>query len=608
MKQFALLIFSLYIASPVAAQWLPVGEHIRTPWAEQVSPANVLPEYPRPLMERNEWMNLNGLWDFAVVSTREATPTTYTRQILVPFAVESSLSGIGEAVSGEQELCYHRTFAIPARWKDRRVLLHFGAVDWRAEVSVNGVLIGRHTGGYTPFSFDITPYLNQGGRQEVAVRVWDPTDTWYQPRGKQVSVPDNIVYTAVSGIWQTVWIEPVEEHCITALRITPDIDRSLVSIQAESSGITRGDYMEARLVVAGQTVATGKAAAGETLNIHVSDPQLWTPDTPFLYDLEVSLYAGGRRTDKVRSYCALRKISAVKDSTGVMRLALNNGILYQMGMLDQGWWPDGLYTAPTDEALASDIVRAKRLGYNMLRKHIKVEPARWYMHADRLGILVWQDMPSGDNNYGREWQDGMRNYADLERPAGRSAEARNNYRREWQDIIDALYSHPSIVMWIPFNEGWGQFDTMQMAEWTKAYDPSRILNPASGGNFYHTGDVLDLHHYPDPEMFLYDPDRVNVLGEYGGIGMAVEGHTWNRDKNFSYGGLLTTTREVTDRYLELLAKLKSLGRFAGAIYTQATDVERELNGVVTYDRCVMKVDEDALRRAHEDLIHTYSAQ
>lgn len=607
MKKNFLILSLLLVAIGADAQWKPTGGHIRTEWADQVSPQNVLPEYPRPIMLRAQWMNLNGLWDFSVIPVRGAEPTIYEQKILVPFAVESSLSGIGEAVTDKQELCYNRKFSIPGSWKGKRVLLHFGAVDWKTEVFVNGILIGKHTGGYTPFGFDITPCL-VGGEQTLTVRVWDPTDHYYQPRGKQVSVPDNIVYTAVSGIWQTVWLEPVDEHHITSLHILPDIDKSVVSVKADVSYIAKDDYMEVRLLAEGKLLAIGKAMVTEDLNIHVPNVCLWTPDTPFLYDLEVDLYSNGKKVDKVQSYCAMRKISFARDSEGVMRLQLNNKTLFHMGMLDQGWWPDGLYTAPSDEALISDIIRAKNLGYNMLRKHIKVEPDRWYMHCDRLGLLVWQDMPSGDNNYGKEWLDGMRNYADLKRPLGKSVEARENYRKEWKEIIDALYSHPCIVMWIPFNEGWGQFDTEQMAEWTKSYDPSRILNPASGGNFYHTGDVLDLHHYPDPEMFLYDPDRVNILGEYGGIGLAIEGHVWQEKQNFGYGGLFRTNSEVTARYLELLRQLKSLSRFAGAVYTQATDVERELNGMVTYDRKVLKVDEAAVRKAHEELIKEYSLE
>lgn len=605
MKRAVLTYLAVALSASAAAQWQAAGEKIKTVWAERIDPANVLPEYPRPLMERAEWKNLNGLWNYAVVSAGRPAPDSFDGEILVPFAIESSLSGVQQPLGSDQELWYERRFTVPASWKGRDILLHFGAVDWRAEIYLNDIKIGSHSGGYAPFGFNITPFLGRG-EQKLSVRVWDPTDAYFQPRGKQVSQPADIVYTAVSGIWQTVWIEPVAKRHISSLAITPDIDKGTVSVRAGTSGTSEGDYLAITLSEGKRTVSTVKTAVGETAEIPVPNARLWSPDSPFLYDLEIELVSGGRVSDRVASYCAMRKISAEPDENGVMRLRLNNRRLFQLGLLDQGWWPDGLYTAPSDEALAADILKAKELGFNMLRKHIKVEPARWYFHCDRLGMLVWQDMPSGDNNWGRKYKNYMREYADTETESLITGQAQENFKREWSQIIDALYSHPCIVMWIPFNEGWGQFDTKDIARWTKLHDPSRILNPASGGNFHHTGEVLDQHHYPAPHMHLYDPAKVNVLGEYGGIGYAVEGHLWQEGANFGYEALMKNRQETTSKYIEYLEMLKRLDRYAGAVYTQLSDVEGEVNGLSTYDRKVVKVDEPTVREANRELIGRFS--
>jgi beta-galactosidase/beta-glucuronidase len=605
MKKTLLLCVFLMAAIVVNAQWKAAGDRIKTVWAERMDPQHVLPEYPRPMMERSEWENLNGLWEYAVRPAGKRQPESFDGRILVPFAIESSLSGVQKALGSEDELWYKRTFILPSSWKNKHIILHFGAVDWKAEVYINDIRIGSHTGGYTPFRFDITPFL-KSGEQTLVVKVWDPTDRSFQPRGKQVSQPANIVYTAVSGIWQTVWLEPVDECHIASLRIQPDIDRELLSVKVTTENTSSADYVEVKLSDNGQLLSTAKGVVAETLAIPVADAKLWSPDSPFLYDLEIDLYSRGRLVDRVKSYCAMRKISAVRDSEGVMRLQLNNKNLFHLGLLDQGWFPDGLYTAPADEALAADIRKAKELGYNMLRKHIKVEPARWYTHCDRIGMLVWQDMPSGDNNWGLQRPDYARDYLDFDKDEASAAPARENYIKEWKEIIHELYSYPCIVMWIPFNEGWGQFNTKEVAAQTKSYDASRILNIASGGNFYHTGDVLDQHHYPEPEMFLYDDKRVNVLGEYGGIGYAVEGHLWQNNENFGYEALLKSPEETTGRYIEYLNKLKTFGRFSGAVYTQITDVEGEVNGLITYDRKIVKVNEAVIREANREIIRLFS--
>lgn len=585
------------LAAQLHAQWKPVEGRIRTQWSEQVNPDNVLPEYPRPIMERTEWKNLNGLWDYAIIEKGKHAPSVFDGKILVPFAVESSLSGVGKTVGAEKELVYRRSFDVPSSWKGKKVLLHFGAVDWKTDVWVNDVKVGSHTGGFTPFSFDITEAL-QGKNNTLLVKVWDPTDKGYQPRGKQVSRPEGIWYTPVTGIWQTVWLEPVSESYIQDLRITPDIDNSLLSLKALVKDATSKDLVEVKVFDGQQLVAQGKSINGECVQVAMPEnAKLWSPESPFLYTLKVSLKQGGKLVDEVSSYAAMRKYSSKRDANGIVRLELNNKPLFQFGPLDQGWWPDGLYTAPTDEALLYDIQKTKDFGFNMIRKHIKVEPARWYTYCDKLGIIVWQDMPSGDRN--PEWQN--RKYFEGTEMK-RSAESEACYRKEWKEIMDALYSYPCIGTWIPFNEAWGQFKTPEIVEWTKQYDPTRLVNPASGGNHYTCGDMLDLHNYPAPELYLYDAQRATVLGEYGGIGWVVQGHIWEPDRNWGYIQF-NSSKEVTDEYVKYAEKLYDLipRGFSAAVYTQTTDVEVEVNGLMTYDRKVIKLDEKRVREMNRKL-------
>lgn len=587
MKKYPIiaLFLSLLLVNsfPMSAQWSIAGDKITTGWAEQVNPENPLPEYPRPSMVRERWQSLNGLWDYSIEPLSAGSANAPQGKILVPFAIESALSGVGRTVGAEKALWYSRTFTVPSKWAGSRIILHFGAVDWKADVWVNGIKAGSHTGGYSPFEMDITDALIKG-ENSLTVRVWDPTDKGFQPRGKQVSNPKSIWYTSVTGIWQTVWMEPVPEKHISSISATPDLERGVLNVDTKVCGSKSG-IIEVKVMENGRTVASGRALCGERIEVAIAEPKLWSPDHPFLYDMEVTLSEAGRSIDKVSSYAAMRSISCGRDKDGILRMRLNGKDLFQFGPLDQGWWPDGLYTAPTDEALAFDIIKTKELGFNMIRKHVKVEPERWYYHCDRLGMLVWQDMPSGERF--TNWD--MTNYWSGEERT-RSVESEANFRAEWREIIDNLRHHPSIVVWVPFNEGWGQFKTKEITEWTKYYDPSRLVNSASGGNhFLGTGDILDLHHYPQPEMYLYDAKRVTVLGEYGGIGWPIEGHLWVTDRNWGYIKF-NSAEEVTEEYVkyaEMLLEMIPRG-FSAAIYTQTTDVEMEVNGLMTYDRKIVK--------------------
>lgn len=584
------------------AQWKPAGDKIKTAWAEQVNPQQVLPEYPRPIMERADWQNLNGEWDYAIRPKGEVEPATFDGKILVPFAVESSLSGVQQMVGQENELWYKRTFQVPAAWKGKEILLHFGAVDWQADVFVDDVLIGSHVGGYTPFSLNVTPYLSaKSATHKLVVRVWDPSDKGYQPRGKQVSNPEGIWYTPVTGIWQTVWLEPVNASHITAIKAIPDVDKQVMHVTVSTcSPSLASDIVEVELLDKGQVIASAKGVQGKELRLAVKQPTLWEPSNPYLYDMKVRLTKNGRSVDEVKSYTAFRKISTVRDAQGLMRMCLNDKPLFQYGPLDQGWWPDGLYTAPTDEALLYDIKKTKEWGFNMIRKHVKVEPARWYYHCDKEGILVWQDMPSGDMD--NQWAPHVYNGGtDSQRTEASIA----NYYQEWKEIMDLCVSNPSVVVWVPFNEAWGQFDTEKVVAWTKAYDPSRLVNPASGGNHRPCGDILDLHNYPGPNMFLFDPIRVNVLGEYGGIGLAVEDHLWWNKRNWGYIQFKNSD-EVTAEYVKYAKQLKDFVKkgFSAAVYTQTTDVEGEVNGLMTYDRKVIKINEAQVRAVNQEVIRS----
>ena len=600
-----------------AQQWAPAGDRIKTKWAEEVSPTNAHPEYPRPQMVRSEWQSLNGLWDYAITPKSEPKPAKFDGKILVPFAVESSLSGVGRKVTPDDALWYKTTFTVPSAWKGKRLMLNFDAVDWKTVVYVNDIQIGSHTGGYTHFSFDVTPYLKSGANSLV-LKVEDATDNDFQPRGKQVSKPSGIWYTAVSGIWQSVWMEPVAPAHVTDYNVVSSIKEKAINVTVDAEGIQEGDVIKVFLLDGGigystetanaaktatdglyAVLASGMTVPGGTVTLNVRDPKLWSPDSPYLYGLDIQILRNGKVIDKVASYTAMREVGAYRKNGNTKLMGLNGDGLFQLGPLDQGWWPDGLYTAPTDEALKFDIQKTKDFGFNMIRKHIKVEPDRWFYYCDQIGIIVWQDMPSFGGS--KKW--GMYYYGEGEDfPA--TPEAKANYYKEWTEIINQVKKFQCIAVWVPFNEAWSQFDTKDVVAYTKKLDPTRLVNQSSGGNWEEgVGDILDNHHYPYPAFRMWDKNMINVLGEYGGIGLPVEGHLWQADKNWGYVQYKNGD-EVLAEYASFAEQLKQLIKqgCSAAVYTQTTDVEIEINGLMTYDRKVIKMDEKKLRAVNEGII------
>nr|WKN36079.1 glycoside hydrolase family 2 TIM barrel-domain containing protein [Tunicatimonas sp. TK19036] len=607
MNRFLLLttffLLSALMLRAQQASWQVVDDKILTPWAEDVDPENTLPEYPRPQMKRdNNWQNLNGLWDYTITGKDDSQPSEFEGQILVPFAIESALSGVAKEVGEDNTLWYKTTFTVPRAMRRDKVLLHFGAVDWEAHVFVNGEEVGSHKGGYDPFSFDITDALSGRGEQELVISVWDPTSDGPQPRGKQIKDPHGIWYTPVTGIWQTVWLEGVPQSYIAATKNTPNLDEQAFTVSAMVENGQGSDQIRVRVMDGGNTVAEETVGASEEATLSIENPTLWSPENPHLYNMEVALLRNGKVIDQVATYSAMRKISMEADENGIQRMLLNGEPYFQYGPLDQGWWPDGLYTAPTDEALLFDITKTQEMGFNMIRKHVKVEPARWYYYCDSVGMLVWQDMPSGD--MGNQWN---------QRPGvigpgterERTAESEEIYRTEWKAIMDDFHNFPSIVVWVPFNEAWGQFKTEEITNWTMEYDPSRLINSASGGNFFEVGHIMDLHNYPDPAMprpDLFGKTRVIVLGEFGGLGLPEDGHTWQEKDNWGYQSFKNQD-ELMARYQKLMDDLLPLldKGLSAAIYTQTTDVEVETNGLMTYDRKVIKFDEAKLKQLHQKL-------
>ncbi|MDQ0955157.1 hypothetical protein QFZ24_009080 [Streptomyces phaeochromogenes] len=560
---------------------------LSTPWGEKVTAANAHREYPRPQLTRSDWKNLNGSWEFAAAKAGEQPPVgrKLAEKILVPYPVESQLSGIERH---EDRMWYRRTFTVPSDWKigsAKRLQLNFGAVDWRSEVYVNGTKVAEHKGGYDKFSADVTDALKPGRTQELIVGVYDPTDAANgenPPVGKQRLDPSGIWYTPSSGIWQTVWMEPVATDHVDSLKLTPDAATGTLTV--EPQGVRPGLAVTATAYDGKRKVATVTGRTGSPLTLKIKKPRLWSPDDPFLYDLKVSVGA-----DRVKSYFGLRSIT-VENVDGTPRTVLNGKPVFMMATLDQGFWPDGLHTAPSDKALAYDLKMHKAMGFNSVRKHIKVEPDRWFYWADRLGLLVWQDMPA------------------MTAGVNPSTAARAEYELEMKQMIDEHISSPSIVMWVTFNEGWGQYDVGRIATQAKAWDPTRLVNNQSGLNLGAdggTGDIMDEHGYPSPALPPRpDGKRATVMGEYGGLGLAVPGHAWSVQQ--SYVDVDPAT--YTDDYLTKLAEVHALACKGGngAVYTQIADVEGELNGLITYDRKVVKPDVKRVKAAHEALINDVS--
>jgi beta-galactosidase/beta-glucuronidase len=624
-------ILTLLLAVTAAAQpWKPVPVTLKTSWGEKVTPANAWREYPRPQFVRERWANLNGLWDYAITFKTALPPSEFDGQILVPFAVESSLSGVGKTLRPNQRLWERRQFQVPAGWKGDRVLLHFGAVDYECALWINGALVGAHSGGFDAFSFEITPFLKDGSN-EIVVAVTDPSDTGEQPRGKQVLKPQSIWYTAVSGIWQTVWMEPVPSQLYLAeLRLTPDVDAGGLRVVALSNEATADDTYAVRLTAsaAGGQVATVTMRVNREGFIPLANARLWSPDDPFLYDLkaelvrvknpfppdskqrvpwfgeqERGLYAKaeveGAALDAVTSYFGMRSVTIGPGKVaGQPAILLNGKPLFQHGPLDQGWWPDGLHTPPSDEAMKWDISWLRQSGFNMIRKHIKVEPARYYYHCDKLGMLVWQDMPAGFNQ-------GLHNSPNDAGEPVRLSTSREQHELELRRMIGRLYNAPSIVVWVVNNEGWGQYESKALAQWVKAIDPSRLTNSNTGWLDMNAGDLFDIHTYESvPLEPRQKADRAIVIGEYGGVGWPVADHLWNPAmRNWGYqtyhdqASYLAALR----RKLEALVPMKEELGLSAAVYTQTTDVEGEVNGLMTYDRKFVKVDPALLRQMNARL-------
>ncbi len=579
----------LITAAQAGWTWQPKQGPLMTDWAQQVNPTNVLAEYPRPQMARSNWMNLNGVWQFQPGATNDPVPAgqNLAGVILVPFPMESALSGVMRYSAFSW---YRRQFTTPAEWAGQRIILHCDAVNWRAQIYVNGQSVGTHTGGYDPFSYDITPYLTAGGPQELIVRVYSPVDNGGEPRGKQTLYPGGIMFTSSSGIWQPVWLEPTPATSIGSVHLTPDVDNSRLLVNVAVNGAASGVTVSATAYAGSNQVATATGAPGQGFYVNIPSPTLWSPTQPFLYDLKVTLMSNGAPVDAVMSYFGMRKIS-LGATNGFVKMLLNNQFVFEFGPLDQGFWPDGVYTAPTDLALKSDLEMEKALGFNMVRKHIKVEPQRWYYWADKLGILVWQDMPSANSYTGN--------------PAPPAVDGRE-FAGELAAMVTNHWNSPAIIMWVIFNEGQGQegtgngvgqTNTAYLVSLARGLDPSRLINQASGWDYFGVGDVLDAHNYPDPACPASGTQAV-VCGEFGGVWQGVANHTWSPGPGEVAPS--QAVNPVTSQFEALANEVNDLTQNHGmsaAVYTEISDVEIELAGLRTFDRKILKPDLRRMQKA-----------
>jgi len=572
-------------------KWLPADNPIMTKWAADIDPSAPWPEYPRPALGRKEWKSLNGLWDYSITLKNDSL-TKWDGKILVPYPVESALSGVKKRMTDSLALWYHTEFTIPDEWKGKQTILNFEASDWETTVWVDGKPAGMHRGGYDPFGMNITSLLNGKNKHELVVKVWDPTDKGNQPRGKQVTKPHGIWYTPTTGIWQSVWIEPVGEAWINDLKIVPDIENKTLTIivfdnksaQPEGSLIS----YEAYISDSQRIITSVSKTEGNEIVLNIPDPVLWSPENPFLYDIKVKLLSNGSVIDEVTSYAGMRKIAVGRTEDGFTRILLNNKFVWQLGPLDQGFWPDGIYTPPTEEAMKFDVEMLKQMGFNMLRKHVKVESRRYYYLTDKLGMLVWQDMPSCSGYIGGDDPDIEKNPEDS-----------LQFVTELKKMIDTRFNNPSIIMWVVYNEGWGQYKTADITTLVSEYDTTRLVNSASGWTDRGTGDILDIHNYPEPVTPAAETDRAIVLGEFGGLGLPVTNHTWET-KNWGYRNM-TDSVQLLEKYTEFYDVVRKLVKEKGlsaSVYTQTTDVETETNGLFTYDRAVDKMGIKNIKKAH----------
>ena len=596
------VIATLLFACPPLGAYEPAGDGMMSRWGKEVTPENVWQSYPRPRLERADWLNLNGIWNCSVTpASAGISDAAFDREILVPFCIESSLSGIAEAFAPDRKLWYKREFTVDPAWKGKNIILHFGAVDYQCEVFVDDKSVGTHTGGNNAFSFDITRALKGRGPHTLVVSVTDPTDTTPATRGKQKLNPGGIWYTPVSGIWKTVWLEPVGSAYMENIYPRADVDKGTVTFVFTAKGLKGGETVKVTVKDGGKEIAFAEGPAAGSLEVSVPDAQLWSPSSPKLYDVELSLVSKGKVIDRADSYFAMREVSKVKDEMGYERFALNGEPLFQYGPLDQGWWPDGLLTPPSEEAMLWDMVQLKNMGFNTLRKHIKVEPELYYYYADSLGLMVWQDMPSGfDSSKASEQHVAAFSKHDWDAPQ----EVVDQWKYEYEEMVSQLAFYPCITAWVVFNEGWGQHNTVQMTEFARSMDHGRLVNSVSGWADRNTGDYYDIHNYPSTAMIPADgtSGRISALGEFGGLSLPVSGHMLYEGKGWGYRKTNRDMDLMAD-YTTLVYDLETLVAqgLSAAIYTQTTDVEKEVNGLITYDREVVKLPEDVLSFMHDRL-------